>query len=87
MAEQERVPSTLDTAPVISVYVAAADAPEEGARMSIRKDRDVDGNVRVSELKPDPDGEWVVASVGPSAKDPGHVSVFLSNPRRPDLRD
>ena len=87
MEEQERVPSTLDAAPVIVVYVDEADAPEESARMSINRDLDADGEERVSGIVPDPDGEWVVASVGPSADHPGYVSVYLNNPSRPDLPD
>ena len=87
MDEQERVPATVGSVPVIVVDVAAADAPEEGARMSITQGVDAEGSPRVTAIVPDPDGEWVVAGIVPSHDPDGYVSVYLNNPSRLDLTD
>ncbi len=83
MDDLQRMPETED-APVIMVTVDATVAPTEGARVSLDYVRRAGGGIEFTWFATDPDGAWVVASVGePNAR--GHVTLFLDNPSRPDL--
>ena len=83
MDNLERMPVTED-APVIMVTVSAEDAPAEGARVSLDYVRSPGGGINITWFASDPDGAWVVASVG-EPNERGHVTLFLDNPSRPDL--
>ena len=76
----------MEEARVVMVTIDTGAAPSVGARMSLDEDRDLDGNPRAVGAVPDPEGAWVVASVGEPDVD-RLVSVFLHNPSRPDSSD
>ena len=83
MPEAEGMPETED-APLIMVTVDVEAAPAEGARVSLDFVRRRGGGLEFTWFAIDPDGAWVVASVGePNGR--GHVTLFLDNPSRPDL--
>ena len=78
MPEVERMPETED-APVIMVTVDAEDAPAEGARVSLDYVRRPGGGLEFTWFATDPDGAWVVASVGEPNARPRHAL-----PRQPE---
>ena len=86
MHDSEPTPTTGD-ASIISLDMAADDAPALGMRVSVDYvARDEGRGIGVTWLAPDPDGAWAVSRVG--RPDPqGRVTVVLEHAYRPSPPD
>ncbi len=80
-------PTPTRDASIISVDMAAEDAPALGMRVSVDYvARDEGGGIGVTWLAPDPEGAWMVSHVGrPDRR--GRVMVSLEHAGRPGPPD